>query len=55
MKGLAVYANVFRQFQLELDKKPGIDYHNGKLRISYTKPSKDAVPDPMAQTELPLH
>jgi P pilus assembly chaperone PapD len=56
VKGLAVYTpNVFRQFQLELETKPGIDYHNGKLRISYTKPSKDAVPDPMAQTELQLH
>ncbi|MBW8687425.1 fimbrial biogenesis chaperone [Chitinophaga rhizophila] len=54
-KGLAIYTpNEFRQFRMELDKKMGIDYHNGKLRISYARTSKDALPEPMAQTELQL-
>ncbi|QHS58120.1 fimbrial biogenesis chaperone [Chitinophaga agri] len=56
VRGLAVYTPTsFRQFHMELDKKPGIDYHNGKLRISYTPQSKDAAPEPIAQTELQLH
>lgn len=55
VRGLAVYTPTsFRQFHMELDKKPGINYHNGRLRISYTQQSKDAVPEPMAQTELQL-
>jgi hypothetical protein len=56
VKGLAVYTPTpFRQFAMELEKKPDIDYHNGKLRITYTTPSKDAIPDPLAQAELQLH
>lgn len=56
VKGLAVYTPTpFRQFAMELDKKPGINYHNGKLRITYTTPAKDATPDQLAQAELQLH
>lgn len=57
VKGLAVYTpNQLRQFRLELDKKPGINYHRGKLRVTYATASKDAAPaDPLAQAELQLH
>jgi len=56
VKGLAVYTPTpFRQFNMELDKKPGIDYHNGRLRITYTTMAKDAMPDQLAQVELQLH
>jgi hypothetical protein len=57
VKGLAVYTpNQLRQFRLELDKKPGINYHHGKLRITYATASRDAAPaDPLAQAELQLH
>ncbi|UPK72683.1 molecular chaperone [Chitinophaga filiformis] len=56
VKGLAVYTpNLFRQFNMELEKKPGINYHHGKLRITYTAQSKGTVSDPLAQAELELH
>jgi hypothetical protein len=56
VRGLAVYTpNEFRQFHMALDKKPGINYHHGKLRITYSTPSQDAVPDPLAQAEIQLH
>ncbi|WP_236395190.1 hypothetical protein [Chitinophaga filiformis] len=56
VKGLAVYTpNPFRAFNMELEKKPGINYHHGKLRITYTAQSKGAVTDPLAQAELQLH
>jgi hypothetical protein len=56
VKGLAIYTpNPFRRFHMTLDKKTGIDYHNGRLRISYTRPLNDGIPDPMAQSELQLH
>ncbi len=56
VKGIAVYTpNPLRQFHMELDKKPGVNYHHGKLRITYTAPSKGAAPDPLAQAELQLH
>ncbi|SHN28951.1 molecular chaperone [Chitinophaga sp. CF418] len=56
VKGLAVYTpNPYRQFNMELEKKPGINYHHGKLRITYTAQSKGTVTDPLAQAELQLH
>lgn len=55
-KGLAVYTpNPFRELHMELIKKPGINYHRGKLRITYSTSSKGTVPDPLAQAELQLH
>ena len=56
VKGLAVYTpNPYRQFDMELEKKPGINYHHGKLRITYTAQSKGTVSDPLAEAELQLH
>ncbi|PSL34710.1 fimbrial biogenesis chaperone [Chitinophaga ginsengisoli] len=56
VRGLAVYTpNPYRQFDMELEKKPGINYHHGKLRITYTAQSKGTVSDPLAETELQLH
>lgn len=56
VRGLAVYTpNQLRQFHMDLDKKPGVNYHHGRLRITYVTASKDAVPDPLAQAELQLH
>jgi hypothetical protein len=56
VKGLAVYTpNQLRQFHMDLEKKPGISYHHGRLRITYTTASKDALPDLLAQAELQLH
>jgi P pilus assembly chaperone PapD len=40
VKGLAVYTpNAYRKFKLPLDNKSSIDYHSGKLRLSYTDDS----------------
>lgn len=56
VKGLAVYTpNPYRQFDMELEKIPGINYHHGKLRITYTAQSKGTVSDPLAEAELQLH
>jgi hypothetical protein len=56
VKGLAVYTpNPFREFHMELAKKPGVNYHRGKLRITYSTQSKGTVSDPLAQAELLLH
>jgi len=56
VRGLAVYTpNQLREFHMELDQKPGVNYHHGRLRITYTTASKDASPDLLAQAELQLH
>jgi hypothetical protein len=56
VKGLAVYTpNQLRQFHMDLTKKPGVNYRHGKLRITYTTASRNAIPDPLAQAELQLH
>lgn len=56
VRGLAVYTpNQLRQFHMDLEKKPGVNYHHGKLRITYATASKDAMSDPLAQAELQLH
>lgn len=53
-KGLAIYTpNPVRQFNLLLDKNAGIDYHKGRLRITYTT-QPDAKSVKMAETELEL-
>ena len=44
VKGLAVYTpNSIRNVQLALNKKQGINYHTGKLHITYTDDSPRAV------------
>jgi P pilus assembly chaperone PapD len=56
VKGIAVYTpNPLRKFHMELDKKAGVNYHHGKLRITYLASSKGTAPSPLAQTELQLH
>jgi hypothetical protein len=55
IKGIAVYTpNPVRHFKLNLEKHPGIDYHSGKLHITYTTPA-DAKPAKLAETDLVLH
>lgn len=52
-KGMALYTpNLVRHFNLLLDKNRNIDYHNGRLRLTYTNQldTKSVI----AQTELAL-
>jgi hypothetical protein len=44
VKGLAVYTpNKIRRFNLVLDKKAGVDYRSGKLKVVYTDQSPKTV------------
>jgi P pilus assembly chaperone PapD len=52
--GVAVYTpNKIRRFQFNLNIIPGVDYHSGTLRVTYSAPS-DAKPVRYAEAELPL-
>ncbi|MET0635647.1 MAG: hypothetical protein ABWZ25_06440 [Chitinophagaceae bacterium] len=54
-KGMALYApNPVRHFNLSLDKNSGINYHKGKLHISYTT-QPDAKSEKIAETDLELN
>jgi len=54
-KGMALYTpNLFRHFKLTLDNNMGVDYHQGKLRITYTTQA-DAKSAKIAGTELELN
>jgi hypothetical protein len=54
IKGLAVYTpNAVRQFQLALNKNPEIDYHSGKLRLTYLDQSPKA--NKLAEKEISLN
>jgi P pilus assembly chaperone PapD len=54
VKGMALYApNALRRFNLFLDKKDGIDYHKGRLSISYTTQA-DARSVKLAETHVVL-
>ncbi len=54
IKGLSVYTpNDKRNFQLKLDNKQGIDYHSGKLQITYTDQSGKSKK--LAEEELILN
>jgi len=54
-KGMALYTpNLLRHFKLVLDKSKGVDYHQGKLHITYTT-QPDAKSIKMAETELELN
>lgn len=55
VKGIAVYTpNKTRLFKADLHKDPSIDYHKGKLEITFTNPF-DSKTGRMAQKELVLH
>ena len=55
IKGIAVYTpNQLRHFKLNLEKHPGIDYHSGRLHITYTTP-EESKPVKIAETDLVLH
>lgn len=52
-KGLAVYTpNTIRNFNLQLDKNPEIDYHQGKIHLVFTDQS--AKPVKLAEEEIIL-
>ena len=52
--GIAVYTpNTIRHFQFNLNNVPGVDFHSGKLVVSYSSTS-DAVPEKFAEAELQL-
>ena len=53
-KGLAVYTpNTIRNFNLQLDKNPEIDYHQGKIHLVFTDQS--AKPVKFAEEEIILN
>jgi P pilus assembly chaperone PapD len=53
-KGVAVYTpNTIRTFQCNLDKKEGIDYHKGKLHVTFSAP-EDVKASKLAEAELVL-
>lgn len=55
IKGIAVYApNKARRIKFILDRDHGIDYHSGKLRITYSAPFESGAAK-IAETELLLH
>ncbi|MEP6725263.1 MAG: molecular chaperone [Bacteroidota bacterium] len=55
IKGIAVYTpNLVRRFKLNLEKHPGIDYHSGKLHITYSTPAESKLTK-IAETDLVLH
>jgi hypothetical protein len=55
IKGIAVYSpNPLRHFKLNLEQHPGIDYHSGKLHITYSTPAESKTTK-LAETDLVLH
>jgi P pilus assembly chaperone PapD len=55
IKGLAVYTpNAFRQCQLVLDRTKLVDYHSGKLRLTYTEQGITRQ-NQLADAEVLLH
>ena len=52
--GIGVYTpNSSRRFQLQLSKTTGVNFHEGKLVVSYSA-QNDAKPEKFAEAELPL-
>jgi len=52
--GVAVYTpNTVRRFQVNLFKTEGLDFYNGKLRVTYSAPS-DVKPEKYSEAELIL-
>jgi len=55
IRGIAVYSpNTARRIKFILDKDHGINYHSGKLHITYTAPFESGAAK-IAETELLLH
>lgn len=53
VKGMAIYTpNTSRRFQMQLDTNDSVNYHEGKLRVTYTDQS--AKPVTLASTEITL-
>ncbi len=53
--GVAVYTpNTRREFQFDLNKVPGVNFHEGTLRVIYSAPS-DVKPVRYAEAELALN
>jgi hypothetical protein len=54
VKGIAVYTpNQKRRFQMDLKQPAGVDFHKGKLVVSYTTQS-DTKPEKMAESLIEL-
>jgi hypothetical protein len=54
VKGIAVYTpNAKRVFGMELQNKPGVNYHTGSLHVTYMAQS-DTKPEKYAEAELKL-
>lgn len=54
VRGIAVYTpGEIRRFQMDLDKRAKVDYHKGRLKITYTSQS-DAKPEVLAIGEIEL-
>lgn len=54
IKGIAVYTpNTKRLFECNLENKPGVDYHKGKLHVLFTSP-EDVKAKKLAEGELLL-
>jgi hypothetical protein len=54
VRGIAVYTpNAVRKFQMDLDSKSKVNYHNGTLKINYISQS-DTKPEKFAEAELKL-
>jgi P pilus assembly chaperone PapD len=54
VNGIAVYTpNAIRRFRVDLDKKAIVDYHSGRLMITYSAQS-DTKPERFAEAELKL-
>ena len=54
VRGIAVYTpNTIRRFQMDLDKKGGVDFHSGNLKITFSAQS-DTKPEKFAEAVLKL-
>ena len=54
VKGVAVYTpNTLREFNCNLEKAAGVDYHKGKLHMVYTS-QMDVKPVKLAEADLIL-
>ena len=55
VKGIAVYTpNPKRVFKMDLQKKPGVNFHQGSLHIAFSAQS-DTKPEKFAEAELTLN
>lgn len=54
VKGIAVYTpNTVRRFQIDLDSRVKVDYHNGTIKVTYSSQS-DTKPEKYTEAELKL-